>query len=127
MRSPGKRYRHLKRYQEIARALIRHGFGGLVDQLGLLPALSLPRRLLHREAEAPSLSPPEHLRLAIEELGPPSSNWASLIVGMALLIPLVAGGGQGFVFWLVVAGFAAASFMGLGLLYSIWRAERRGR
>jgi len=70
MRSPGKRYRHLKRYQEIARALIRHGFGGLVDQLGLAPALSLPRRLLHQEAEVPPLSPPEHLRLAIEELGP---------------------------------------------------------
>ena len=70
MRSPGKRYRHLKRYQEIARVLIRHGFGGLVDQLGLLPALSLPRRLLRREAKAPPLSPPEHLRLAIEELGP---------------------------------------------------------
>ncbi|MBL7183127.1 MAG: AarF/ABC1/UbiB kinase family protein, partial [Anaerolineae bacterium] len=52
---------------------------------------------------------------------------AALIMGMALLIPLVAGGGQGFVFWLVMAGFAAASFMGLGLLYSIWRAERRGR
>ena len=70
MRSPGKRYRHLRRYQEIVRVLIRHGFGGLVDQLGLVPALSLPRRLLHREAEAPPLSPPEHLRLAIEELGP---------------------------------------------------------
>jgi len=52
---------------------------------------------------------------------------AALIVGMALLIPLVAEGGRGFVFWLVVAGFAAASFMGLGLLYSIWQAERRGR
>jgi ubiquinone biosynthesis protein len=52
---------------------------------------------------------------------------AALIVGMALLIPLVAGGGRGFVFWLVVVGFAAASFMGLGLLYSIWRAERHGR
>ena len=70
MRSPGKQYRHLRRYQEIARILIRHGFGGLVDQLGLLPALSLPRRLLRREAKAPPLSPPEHLRLAIEELGP---------------------------------------------------------
>jgi hypothetical protein len=88
MRSPGKRYRHLKRYQEIARVLIRHGFDGLMDQLGLIPVLSLPRRLLHREPEAP---------------------------------PLVAEGGRGFIFWLVV-GFAAASFMGLGLLYSIWWA-----
>jgi len=73
MRSPAKQYRHLKRYQEIARVLIRHGFGGLVDQLGLMPALSLPHRLLHREAEAPPLSPPEHLRLAIEERRAPPS------------------------------------------------------
>jgi ubiquinone biosynthesis protein len=70
MRSPQRRLRHLRRYREIVRVLIRHGFGSLVDQLGLLPALSLPRRLLRRGLSEPPLSTAEHVRLAIEELGP---------------------------------------------------------
>jgi len=63
--------RHLQRYREIAQVFIRHGFGELVEALGLLPYLSLPRRLLFRGR--PSTSPrgvPQRLRLALEELGP---------------------------------------------------------
>ncbi len=58
--SPLRRVRHLKRYQEIARILIKHGFGDLVDRLDLLPYLSLPRRLLRREP-ALHISLPERL------------------------------------------------------------------
>jgi len=61
---------HLQRYRQIIRSLIRHGFGGLIDQLGLLPVLSLPHRLLRRTEAGPPLTAPEHLRLALEELGP---------------------------------------------------------
>jgi ubiquinone biosynthesis protein len=70
LRSPQRHLKHLRRYREIARILIRHGFGGVVEQLGLLSILSLPRRLLHRWPVGSPLSPPEHVRLAIEELGP---------------------------------------------------------
>jgi ubiquinone biosynthesis protein len=70
-RSPVRSVRHIQRYHEIIRVLIRHGFGELVDTLELLPYLSLPRRILRRGKPAPShLGVPQRLRLALEELGP---------------------------------------------------------
>ncbi len=70
-RSPARSVRHLQRYREIARILVRHGFGELVDTLELLPYLSLPRRLLRREDSVSfPLGVPHRLRLALEELGP---------------------------------------------------------
>ncbi len=70
-RSPVRGVRHLQRYRQIAQVLIHHGFGELVDTLGLLPYLSLPRRLLRGE-KPPSPRPgvPQRLRMALEELGP---------------------------------------------------------
>lgn len=67
--SPLRRVRHLRRYQEIARVLIKHGFGDLVDRLDLLPYLSLPRRLLRRDPPL-HIALSERVRLAMEELGP---------------------------------------------------------
>ncbi len=50
---------------------------------------------------------------------------AALTVSLALLMPLVAAGGRGFAFWLVVTGFAVAALLGFMLLLSVWRAGRR--
>jgi ubiquinone biosynthesis protein len=52
---------------------------------------------------------------------------AALTVSLALLMPLVAAGGRGFAFWLVVTGFAVAALLGFMLLLSMWRAGRRRR
>ncbi len=58
--------RHLRRFQQIAQILARHGFGELVDLLGTAPVFPLARVLRRR----PLLGPPQRLRMALEELGP---------------------------------------------------------
>jgi len=63
---PIRGVRHLRRFQQIAQILARHGFGELLDLLGTAPVFPLPRALRRR----PSLGPPQRLRMALEELGP---------------------------------------------------------
>jgi ubiquinone biosynthesis protein len=62
--------RHLGRYREIVQVLVHHGFGYLVDQLGLTSLLSLPRRVILRAPTPPPLNSAERLREALIELGP---------------------------------------------------------
>ncbi len=61
---PVRGIRHLRRFQQIAQVLIRHGFGELVDLVSAPPFVS---RVLRR---SPPLGTPQRLRMALEELGP---------------------------------------------------------
>ncbi|NTV65306.1 MAG: AarF/ABC1/UbiB kinase family protein, partial [Oscillochloris sp.] len=62
--------RYLGRYREIAQVLVGHGFGYIVEQLGLISLLSLPRRVVLRVPPSPPLSSAERLREALIALGP---------------------------------------------------------
>ncbi|MDQ0192274.1 ABC1 kinase family protein [Paenibacillus wynnii] len=63
------RIRYAGRYRTIAMALMRHGFGYMVEELGLNHLLSLPRRLVTQEAyEGVTLG--ERIRRVLEDLGP---------------------------------------------------------
>ncbi|MBC7106535.1 MAG: AarF/ABC1/UbiB kinase family protein, partial [Firmicutes bacterium] len=64
-----RRYRHLKRFREIANVMVRHGFGYAVHELGLGDLVSLPRRLVTGREE-PAHTRGARLRRALEELGP---------------------------------------------------------
>jgi ubiquinone biosynthesis protein len=64
-----RRVRNLSRYRRILSVLARHGFGSVLESLQMDRYFSLPRRLLKQEP-VPQYSPAEHLRLAMEELGP---------------------------------------------------------
>ncbi len=66
----GRQIRHMNRYREIASALIRHGFGFIVEGTELFQALSLPARLFRGVREIERKSVGERLRYVIQELGP---------------------------------------------------------
>lgn len=66
----GKRIRHIKRYRDVAKVLARHGFGYIVEEMGLLHMLSLPKRLFTDTEKVDPLSTGERIRQVIEELGP---------------------------------------------------------
>ncbi|HBP38689.1 MAG TPA: 2-octaprenylphenol hydroxylase, partial [Clostridiales bacterium] len=65
---------HLKRYRQIIRVLVRHGFGLLLEQLGIFAYLKIRHRKLDpysaSAAENARQSLGERLRLSCEELGP---------------------------------------------------------
>lgn len=66
----GKRVRHIGRYRDIAIALIRHGFGIVVDEIGFAQLLSLPQRLFFEAKNKEPKTVGERIRLVLQELGP---------------------------------------------------------
>ncbi|MGF9712066.1 2-polyprenylphenol 6-hydroxylase [Paenibacillus naphthalenovorans] len=66
----GKRMRHISRYRDIAIALIRHGFGIVVEEIGFAQFLSLPQRMFFEPKKKDPKSVGERIRLVLQELGP---------------------------------------------------------
>lgn len=66
----GKRMRHMSRYRDIAMALIRHGFGIVVEEIGFAPFLSLPQKMFFDAKEKEAKTTGERIRLVLQELGP---------------------------------------------------------
>lgn len=60
---------HLHRYRQIAETLTKHGFGFLLSVLGLDKFMPFHRELLGEVQGNQALTPPQHIRLALEELG----------------------------------------------------------
>jgi ubiquinone biosynthesis protein len=86
---PERVTRHLKRHQQVAHVLAKHGFGQLVDQLRLRGATDLRRyapKWRRREGTAP-LTRAERVRLALEELGPTYIKLGQMLSTRPDLIP----------------------------------------
>lgn len=80
------RIRHAGRYRTIAMALMRHGFGFMVEELGLHHLLSLPRRIMTHEVHA-SLTLGERIRRVLEDLGPTFVKLGQLASTRSDLLP----------------------------------------
>lgn len=80
------RIRHAGRYREIAMALMRHGFGYMVEEMGLFHILSLPVRWISEE-EPESISLGERIRRVLEDLGPAFVKFGQLASTRSDLLP----------------------------------------
>lgn len=80
--------RDLRRVQQIAGVLVRHGWGDLVRRLGLADALAKAGHALHLEEpdRLARLPPPAQVRMALEELGPTFVKLGQILAGRADLL-----------------------------------------
>src|SRR5512143_1403055 len=62
--------RNLQRYSHIVTVLARHGFGSFLESLHLDRYLAAPRAIVRQKVRSGPLTPPQHFRTALEELGP---------------------------------------------------------
>lgn len=61
---------NIKRYQEIITIFAKHGFGLIIDQLGIFDYLKMKKHRTRAENSNSKLSVGERLRISLEELGP---------------------------------------------------------
>ncbi len=86
--SINRRYRHIRRYRQIGEILLRHGFGYLLQQTGLIHLLPPLRRLqAMKRNEEQLISVGNRIRLVLEELGPTFIKFGQLLSTRADLLP----------------------------------------
>ncbi|UMZ75485.1 ABC1 kinase family protein [Natranaerofaba carboxydovora] len=81
----GKRMRHINRYREILTVFAKHGFGYLIEDLGLSEMLSPSKRFFTDRKQLRSVG--AKLRLALEELGPTFIKLGQLLSTRPDLLP----------------------------------------
>ncbi len=68
--TPGRAYKHLRRYRQVVSVLTKYGFGEFFGQIRTWGHTNIEKRLLRHEHEIHLTTTPERMRLAMEELGP---------------------------------------------------------
>ncbi len=82
-----RRYRHLQRYRQIIQVFAAHGFGYIIDQLGLSRYVPFRERVFRKEGRRDRFSRGARLRLALEELGPTFVKLGQVLSTRSDLVP----------------------------------------
>ncbi|MCD6163578.1 MAG: AarF/ABC1/UbiB kinase family protein [candidate division Zixibacteria bacterium] len=81
---PDRSFKNLRRYNQIARVLVKHGFGDIVYRMNL----SSPLKLGKKSPKVSFKSTPERLRLALDELGPTFVKLGQIMSTRPFLLPI---------------------------------------
>lgn len=78
---------NIKRYQEIITVFAKHGFGLIIDQLGIFDYLKMRKHGAEAENSNSKLSIGERLRISLEELGPTFVKIGQILSTQADIVP----------------------------------------
>lgn len=82
-----RKHTHRERYRQIAHTLARHGLGYLVGVLGLERFVPFHKGLMKHPKRLQPYTPPEHVRMALEELGATFIKLGQMLSSRTDLLP----------------------------------------